>query len=333
VRAVVFNSDRAPEIATVPDPVAGRGEVLVRVEHCGICGSDLHAAHADLYVPGITMGHEFSGTIIDTGSDTRGWAAGDRVSVNPNSERCGRCEGCLSGRGNLCPRILETSVGARRHGGLSELVAVPASSLHRLPDEVDSLRGAWVEPLAVCMRILTSSQFRPGADAIVFGTGPIGLLLTTLLVDAGARDITVVEPNPTRRSLAESLGARAISPWGLGAPEAVLSNRPQFAFDCVGSTQVVQTALGALGPGGTLTLAGMPKAPLEFDGAQFIFRELTIRSSFIYNDEFDGAIEMLAHKRVDPAKFVSDVVPLERALDAFDQMRSSPDAVKVMVSC
>ncbi|MGC5224552.1 zinc-dependent alcohol dehydrogenase [Micromonospora sp. DT81.3] len=333
MRAVVFTPD-GERIEDRPEPVPEADEVLLQVEYCGICGSDLHAGQPDFH-PGATMGHEFSATVLEPGSGVTGFVSGDRVVVNPNGDRCGRCRSCVRGEWNMCARLQETAVGLARNGGLAPLAAVRAQTLHRLPDSVDLASGALVEPLAVALRTVRTSGFSVGQDAVVFGGGPIGLLVTTILRAAGAARITVVEPTPVRREIALLQGATAVIDPAQTPVEEVFADAalaPRFAFECSGVAELVGQAVGVVRPHGTLTITGFSRRPPSFNAADLLFKEVTIRGSFIYVDEFEEAVDLLASGRADVSRLITGVVTVQEAGEAFAQMRTSAGAVKYLIS-
>jgi 2-desacetyl-2-hydroxyethyl bacteriochlorophyllide A dehydrogenase len=334
MKAVVF-TEGGEELWEVPEPVPDVGDVVLKMDFCGICGSDLHAAAGD-FVPGIVMGHEFAGQIIEVGPGVSGWNVGERVCVNPNGNVCGTCGPCRSGASNLCLSVRDTSIGLARHGGLAPRVAVPAITLHRLPEEVSTRQGAWVEPLAVALRTVRRSEFRSGEDAIVFGAGPIGLLVTAILRSEGARSITVVAKSEARRSMASHQGAdRILDSAELEGPDTDYfgdpAKAPSFAYDCTGADTVTRTALRLLAPQGRLTVTGYSRKPPSYDAKDLLFKELDIRSSFIYRDEFPAAIRMLATHKVDVDSMVTGTVPVEDARVAFDSLRASGSAIKYLI--
>jgi 2-desacetyl-2-hydroxyethyl bacteriochlorophyllide A dehydrogenase len=333
MRVVEFQVDgeRAGER---PDPEITPDGVRIEVAYCGICGSDLHAGEPDFH-PGTVMGHEFSGVIVELGAEVTGFAVGDHVVVNPNGGWCGACAACERGWHNMCARVWETAVGLAHDGGLASHTVVPARSVRRIPADLPLDQAALIEPIAVALRSVRGSGIALGDDAIVFGGGPIGLLITTLLRAAGAGRITVVEPTPARRALALRQGATdVIDPAASSVEEAFpeAMRAPAFAFECSGVAELVGTAARVLRPRGVLTVTGFSRRPPSFDAADLIFKELTIRGSFIYLDEFEAAIDLLASGRIDVAALISGVVSVDDAASAFTAMRTSPDAVKYLIS-
>jgi 2-desacetyl-2-hydroxyethyl bacteriochlorophyllide A dehydrogenase len=324
MKAVVF--DGSEQLRDVPVPEVCPGEVLLQVRCCGICGSDLHAAQPDFRV-GVTMGHELAGEVVAVGRNVTGWQAGDRACVNPNGDWCGECGWCRSGAHNMCPAIWDTVIGLARDGGMAAYAAVPARSLHRLPAGVSMRQGAWVEPLAVALRAVRRSGIGLGDPAVVFGAGPIGLLVVALLRAAGAGHITVVEPSPLRARLAHEMGAGdVLAPGG----EAAIAIAPSHAFECTGVAAVTETALRVLRPRGRLTVTGFARRQPAYRSEDLLFKELEIRGSFIYVEEFAMAIDLLDRGAVDVEALTTDVRPIESALDAFHEMRQA-DAVKILL--
>lgn len=232
----------------------------------------------------------------------------------------------------MCPGIWDTVVGLARNGGMAPYVAVRETTLHRLPDGVSSRQGAWVEPLAVALRTIRSSGIRLGDQAVVFGGGPIGLLVIHVLRASGAGAITAVEPSPLRAGLAADCGADFVV-----HPEDVLERfadpvrAPRFAFECAGVAGVTETALRILGPRGRLTVTGFARENPFYRASDLLFKELEIRGSFIYLDEFAMAIDALDRGAVDVEALTTDVRPVNEGPAAFAAMRRSDTAVKILL--
>lgn len=332
MKAVLFQPE-GERFDVVNEPVAGPGELLLDVAFCGICGSDLHAGEPDFH-RGTVMGHEFSATVSGLGDGVTGWHIGERVCVNPNGGWCGQCAHCVAGEVNMCPDIWRNAVGLARNGGLAAQTAVPARMVHRLPDTVSLESGAWVEPLAVALRTVHRSAAGIGDRAVVFGAGPIGLLVTTLLRAAGLAEITVVETSLERREKALGQGATAvIDPASVDPVEYFTTSAPapRFAFECTGVPAITETAVRVLRARGRLTVVGFARRPPAYRADDLLFKEIDIRGSFIYVEEFAQAIDLLARGIVDTTPLISGVVELVDAQQAFSAMRNSPTAVKYLI--
>ncbi|WP_158805713.1 alcohol dehydrogenase catalytic domain-containing protein [Acidisoma sp. L85] len=160
MKAIVLSNDRRPELRDIFHPSPTAGQVVLEVDHCGICGSDLHAATSSIYRTGVVMGHEFSGRIVEAAHDVVGWKVGDYVCINPNGAYCGLCSNCRKGQFNLCPQILTNSIGAAEPGRMAEFAAVDARTLHQLPEGMSGAQGSWVEPTAVAMTAVRRHRIR-----------------------------------------------------------------------------------------------------------------------------------------------------------------------------
>jgi threonine dehydrogenase-like Zn-dependent dehydrogenase len=233
----------------------------------------------------------------------------------------------------MCNGIWATAVGLARNGGLAPYAAVRACTLHKLPDSVDLLSAAWVEPLGVALRTVRRSGIEPGADAVVIGGGPVGLLVTTILGSMGMGTLTVVEPNPKRSEIALQQGANeAIDPFAVELTEHFAARAPQFVYECSGVAVSVSNGAAILAPHGTLCLTGFSRKPPFFNSGDVLWKELRILGSFIYVQEFADAISLLAKGGINVKPLVTGVLPVAEAPKAFEAMRTSPDTVKYLMS-
>jgi L-iditol 2-dehydrogenase len=246
-------------LADEPSPVPGPAEELVRVTAVGICGSDLHwhdesgIGDAVLTKP-LVLGHEAAGVIFD------GPRAGQRVALDPQLQ-CGACETCAAGRGHLCPqvRFLGHSV---TDGALRELLAWPATNLVPLPDAIDDVAGAMLEPLGVAIHALDLARVRPGESVAVLGCGPIGLLLVQLARAAGATLVVATDRLPHRVEAARRLGAVATLVEGAAERDVLLEATARrgvdAAIEIAGEDDAIETAVILARPAGTVVVAGIP---------------------------------------------------------------------------
>lgn len=334
MKAVVLNADRKIELQERPVPELRPGAVLLRSHFCGICGTDLHAPDLDIFRPPVVMGHEFSAEVAAVGAGVTGWSTGMRVVVNPNGNVCRTCSQCRAGRYNLCrTATLVEGLGVCRDGGMAEYVAVPAAHLHPLPDSVDSLRGAWTEPLAVAVRAVGHSGIRLGEDVAVIGGGPIGLLVIQLARRAGARRIVLVEPSAARRSVAARLGADATYD---PAEHAVAVEEGEFepvarVFECSGHPSALQSAIDMISPGGAIQIVAISPQPLTFDAMSAIVKEIQFSARFIYVGEFAQAIDLLARDQIDVLALTTSVDELEEYGLAFAALGQPDTAIKALI--
>ena len=334
MKAVVLNEQREIKVEDVDQPTCEPGYVLLEVGYCGICGTDLHAPLLDIFHPPVVMGHEFAGEVVDVGEGVEGFKAGDRVSVNPNGAICRECPWCKAGEAQFCPGIWDTVVGIVEPGGMGSHVALKPECLYQLPDGVSLQQGAWVEPLAVSVRTVRRSEIKLGEDALVFGAGPIGLLAIQALRAAGAGRITAIEPSSFRGELAGRVGAdQVIDPLteDLKSHFPDPSKAPAHALECSGHPSAVGAALEILRPRGRLTVVGICPEPPSFKAEHLLFKEIDIRGSFIYLEEFDMAIDLLNRGVIDVEPLTTDVRPVERAEESFAEMQEPDKAIKIIL--
>ena len=329
--AVLFTEDRETRLVSHPVPGRRRDQVIVDVDLCGICGSDLHAAGLpQVYTGGFVMGHEASGIISWVGDDVDGWAVGQRVALNPNGNVDGTCASCRAGRSNFCRQAtMETALGLQMDGGLAPQVAAFPGSLHRLADTMSRNAGGWVEPLATAVRAVALAGDIEGRTVLVTGGGPIGQLALRVARHRGVGRTLLVEPSPERRALGAASGAHAV----MGPEEAAAAAGDMHAdvvIEASGNGAASSLGLAALSPHGTFVVVGAgPENAL--DPATILLKEITVRGSFTYVDEFEEAIKLLSDGSVAIEDLTSVVAPIDDAMSAFDALRDS-SVMKVLVS-
>ena len=174
--AVVLTAQRKIAIEERPVPALRADQVIVEVDLCGICGSDLHSAHLpQVYSGDCTLGHESTGHLVAVGTGVSGWSVGQRVAVNPNGNVCGTCKYCRAGQPNFCRQAtLETALGLQADGALAPLMAAFPLHLRAIPPELASREAAWVEPVAIALRAVERAGDLRGRTVLVTGGGPIG---------------------------------------------------------------------------------------------------------------------------------------------------------------
>ncbi len=335
MKAAVFQGIGQIEVADVPWPEPGAGEVLVQVGYCGICGSDLEALQVGMYEPGLIIGHEFAGAIAGLGPDVSGWRVGERVVVN-DAIPCGVCGPCREGRLDACEDL--TMVGVTHDGAMAEYIKVTARGLHRLPAGVSLRRGALVEPLTVALHGVRRSRLKAGDHALVMGGGPIGLLTLQCARLAGARTVVVTEIDPTRAELAERLGATLVldpSRDNVGVALAGLTDGrgPDVIYICTGAPAPYRDAVSLVRKGGQVFVLGVCVEPVEADFMSVVLNDLCIEGSLAGRAEFPAAIDLVAQGRVDVEALVSHEIPLDDVVAGGFERLNTPGsgAVKVLV--
>jgi L-iditol 2-dehydrogenase len=285
-------------------------ESRVRVEAIGLCGSDLHwyeegGIGSDRLDAPVVPGHEFAGVVEGGPLDGR------RVAVDP-AVPCERCELCRAGHQNLCPHVVFAGHGTT-DGGMQQYLNWPSEALHPLPDGMDGVMGAMLEPLGVALHATDLGHVHVGDEVAVIGCGPIGLLLIQVLRAAGARVAVAVEPLAHRRAAAVLSGAAVAV-----APEELPDLAVDVAFEAGGGDAGVALALRVVRPGARVVLVGIPSEDRTSFPASVARRKgVTLVLSRRMNVVYPRAIRLVEQGLVDPLSIVSDRYPLARADEAF----------------
>jgi threonine dehydrogenase-like Zn-dependent dehydrogenase len=318
--AVVLTADGQIAVQDRPRPTLRPDQVLVEVDLCGICGSDLHASQLpQVYRGDCILGHESTGRLIAVGDDVEDWAVGQRVAVNPNGHVDGTCAYCRSGRPNFCRQAtLETALGLQADGALAPLMAAFPGHLRPIPDELGTLEAAWVEPTATALRAVELAGELAGRTVLVTGGGPIGQLACRLAHLRSPAQILLMEPAPQRAQFAPDSHA---VPIASDTAEDFGALVVDVVLECSGNAAATSTALKLLAPGGILVVVGAGPDP-GLDSATILLKEITVQGSYIYTDEFDHAIELLATQQIAVADLTTIISPLPDALTAFDALRA-----------
>ncbi|MHC1557742.1 2,3-butanediol dehydrogenase [Actinomycetospora sp. C-140] len=345
MRAAVYHHPRDIRLADVDEPEAGPGQVKLRVAHNGVCGSDLHEYFAsETFVPvephpqtgvraPVTLGHEFSGTVVATGDGVRSVAAGDRVAVRP-TYTCGACPSCRAGAPNTC-RVLAFHGLSGHGGGLSEYTVLPESMVFALPENVSLEMGALVEPMAVSYHAVEISGIRPGQLAVIAGLGPIGVGLYFALRAKGITDIVASDPSAQRRAILTGLGARhVIDPTttevATAARDATDGLGAEVVFDAAGVGAAILTGIGALAPRGRIVVVGIHEQAMELNPTALLLGEAQIVASLVYtDDDYRHVIASMSRGEITGAGWV-DHAPLDDLLTVYEELRRG-ERMKVLI--
>ncbi|MGH7687892.1 MAG: zinc-dependent alcohol dehydrogenase [Candidatus Dormibacteria bacterium] len=327
MRAVRLVAAHDLQVVDLPAPEATPGEVVLRVEGCGICGSDLTAYKVGLFTGGVP-GHELAGLIEGVGDGVNGWKAGDGVVVDPKLP-CGVCDDCTAGASYRCAMALTAGIGFMRDGGFAERVAVPAHRLHRVPEALSLRDACVVEPLSVAIHGVEQAQLRQPGAAVVIGLGPIGLFTVAVLRARGMTPVIGVDPVEDRRGLALQLGASSVAA-ALHEVRGLLAPAPAV-FECSGRPELLHAAVELVAPGGVLVMLGVPFGEATVIPLMWVAREIRIAGSIASTeDDFRASIAMLA---ADPslAQIVTRRIPLDQVGAAFDDLIAPSSGGKVVV--
>jgi len=325
------------------DPQMGDDQVLVRVQACGICGSDVHGMDGSTgrRLPPLIMGHEAAGVVAEFGKQVTGWKKGDRVTFD-STISCGECWYCHRGSINLCEhrRVLGVACDEyRQPGAFAEYVALPHRILYRLPDSVSFEQAAMVEPLSVAVHAVDRTPVSLGDTAVVMGAGMIGLLVVQSLRLAGCGKIIAVDLEQERLNLALTLGADA----GLKADECDVvaevrslteGRGADVALDAVGLNPSIHTAVASLRKGGALTLVGNFRPFVEIPLQAVVNRQLTLAGSCASNGEYPACLNLLGRKAINTEPLVSATPPLAEGAVWFQRLyEREPGLLKVILHC
>jgi (R,R)-butanediol dehydrogenase / meso-butanediol dehydrogenase / diacetyl reductase len=324
MRAAVVNAEHGFDVVEVVDPTPGPDDLVLRVQACGICGSDLKAAAS--MPAGLVMGHEFCGEVVAVGADARDrWRDGMAVAALPLIG-CGACAPCQTGDVAHCATVDMVGVGGSS-GAYAQFVRVSAREAFALPVGLDEL-GALVEPLAVGLHAVARAALTPGDRVLVVGAGPVGLAVVLWARHLGAREVAVSDPVAHRRAAAERLGAtRSVDPEAeeLGGPFEVV-------FECVGVPGMIATAVGAAAVHGRVIVVGVCTKPDPFVPIVAVMKELAMHFVVYYRrQDFAYTVDMLRDGRIDVAPFVTQRVDLDGFPAAFEALKHPTDQCKVLV--
>lgn len=337
MKASRFLGNKTFAVTDLPTPHAGPGELVLRNQVCGVCGTDVHIYHgepgsADVNPP-VVLGHEYSGEVVEVGEGVTGFAMGDHVTVDPNIY-CGHCAYCQNGKKQLCPSM--EAIGVTRDGGFAQYSRIPASQAFKLEPTVPWEAAAMAEPLACCLHGIDLAGIQVGDKVCVVGGGAIGLLMVQLAKLSGASQIVLSEPNEKRRQVGLQLGANAaIDPTRPDAQEAfaqVLDGGANVVIECVGNVPAVKSAFQFAGKGATVLLFSVPKVDATFDLPLFDVykKELTIKGSFVNPDTHARAVALINSGKVDFGPIITHRFPLDQLPEAI-AMQMSDASIKVVV--
>lgn len=320
------------ELAAVPDPVPGAGEVVVRVARCGICGSDLHMAEDPAYgaCPGDVFGHEFAGEVVALGQGTEGLRKGDLVSVIP-LKSCGACDHCRKGEVQWC-----TGFGLQG-GGYAEYALTRPNQCVRLPTSASLADGAIIEPLAVALHGVRLSGLKRGDAVLVLGAGPIGLAVAYWARQMGAGRVVVQDLADWQRDRALAMGAQTFiaepsDPVG-ASDRAFAPGKPQVVFECVGVPGLIAQAVQQVSNRGTVLLLGLCTRPDTLDTFAMLQKEVRlVTSAFFTRQDYEQALDALSAGAAEPRLLVTATVGLDEVPDVFAALKQRTDQCKVLIA-
>jgi threonine 3-dehydrogenase len=330
MRALV-KSQRAPGIwlEEIPEPRVGPNDVRIRIRKTAICGTDIHIYNWDRWaektipVP-MAVGHEYSGEIVEIGSEVRGFEIGDRVS-GEGHVTCGYCRNCRAGRRHLCRNTV--GVGVNRPGCFAEYLVIPAFNAFKLSDSITDEVASILDPLGNATHTALSFNL-VGEDVLITGAGPIGIMATAIARFVGARHIVVTDVNDYRLGLAQEMGAsRAINVTRESLDDTMKQLGMQEGFDVglemSGNPSAFRDLLRTMHHGGSVALLGIPPENTAIDWNEVIFKGLVIKG--VYGREmFETWYKMSAmlQSGLDVGPVITHELPVGEYRDAFEIMKS-----------
>ena len=316
MKALVYTQPNEVQLLDRPAPALDAGEVILKIEAVGICGSDMHAYHGHdpRRKPGLVLGHEFCGVVVESASPN--YSKGTRVTGNPLIT-CGTCDYCVQGRNNLC--VNRTMVGMTRPGAFAELMSIPAGSLIDMPQDMSAVHAAVTEPGATALHAINLSMralVRPVQECrtLILGGGAIGMLSALLLKSYGCGDVTVAEVNPLRREqLAQHAQVKTYNPKDTQPAD----NNFDFVMDAVGSKITRNTALAAVKAGGVVMHIGLQDWASEIDMRRLTLAEITLLGTYTYTTaDLRAAVAAIHRGALGDLNWV-DVRPMAEGAQAF----------------
>lgn len=341
MKALLLTDYKHLEVTDFPDPDWQASDVVIEVEACGICGSDIHGydGSSGRRIPPLVMGHEAAGVVVEVGSAVTQLQVGDRVTFD-STVSCGQCRYCRSGQINLCDnrRVLGVSCDEyRRHGAFAERVVVPEHICYRLPDELSFEHAALIETVSIAVHAVNRTPIKLGDSAMVVGSGMIGLLTIQALRLAGCSMVVAVDLDASRLATAESLGAtHALNVDEVDVVEEVRrwtdGRGVDAALEAVGGTASLQSAIHCTRKGGALTMIGNLSPQVELPLQAIVTRELTLYGSCASNGEYPACIELLRAGAIRVEPLITATAPLEAGPRWFERLYAGESgAMKVVL--
>jgi len=342
VKAAFLTDIERVEVREAPQPRLSRDdEVKLRVETVGVCGSDMHYYRTGRIGDQVvrfpwTIGHEFSGVVVEVGRDVKHLRVGRRVAVDP-VQVCGRCDQCLAGREHTCRNQAFLGNPGECPGALAEFAVVQGRCCHPVPETMTAAQAALIEPFSIGLYACRLAGGLSGKAVAILGCGPIGLSVLLAIKQASDCRVYMTDIRDNRAALARSLGAN----W-IGNPETtdvvgeILRAEPlgvDFAYECAGEQQTVDHCTGLLKPGGTLMLVGIPEANrLSFEMNAMRRNELIVRNVRRQNKCVAPAIELIAAGEIDLEAMVTHHFSMDETPTAFETVAHyRDDVVKALI--
>lgn len=343
MKAARWHKQKDIRVEEVDIPQMRNDQIKIAVKYCGICGSDLHEyLGGPIFIPvetphpytnekaPIIMGHEFSGEVIEIGTDIKKFKIGDRVTVEPIFAKNG-----LKGKYNLDPNLTFIGLGGGG-GGFSQFVVVNEDQAHKLPDNIDYEQGALTEPAAVALYAVRQSKFKSGDTAAVFGCGPIGLLIIDALRAAGATEIYAVELSPERQEKAKKLGAIIVDPSKEDVVKTIkekTNGGVNVSYEVTGVPSVLQQSLEVVEKDGELMIVSIWESTASINPNEIVIQEKTVKGIIAYRDIFPKTLQLMEQGYFSKDLLVTKRIKIDDIVsEGFEALVKEKNQVKILVS-
>lgn len=326
-------------------PTPADNEVLVEVQRTGICGTDVEMYHGTMayFKMGwtqypITLGHEWSGTVVDRGRDVTSLSVGDRVTGDVTIG-CGWCENCKRGLYNLCLSKIEVGLCRGKDGAYAEYLTMPARHTYRVPDGVSFAEAAFTEPAATVVKAIRKARLEPGAVCVIIGDGPIGLLGLQAADACGAGLTVLTGTFDAKLAVGTQLGADIVinvTKQDLAETISELTNGvgADFVMEASGNVEAFKQAVKITRMGGTVSVVGLYETPIpDFDMGDAVVRDIDLITSVASPNSFHETLRLMQRGRIRTTPLISHEFALAQARDAFDvQINRQAERCKILLA-
>lgn len=341
MKAAFVKSKSAISIEEVDRPPLGKGDILVRMESCGICGSDLEKVFGSYSQPSTRLGHEPAGTIVDVGEKVKKFKEGDRVFTHHHVP-CYSCHFCNHGNETMCPRYYETNLYPC---GLAEEYLVPEWNVSnggvlKIPDSMSFDEAAMIEPLACCIRSWNKFNHKKGDSVAIFGVGPTGIMHIMLAQEKGLDKIFCFDINDFRLNFAKKFEiAESINSSDPTKKEKIFSHTENRGVDvaivATSSLKAVEDAIDLVRKGGSIMLFGVPSsgATMSVDISKIYSNEITLSTSYAASDyDTKAALALIKSGHVNVKELITHKYPLSQTQKAFEHAHDGSNAMKIVIT-
>ncbi|MGK9476285.1 zinc-dependent alcohol dehydrogenase family protein [Melioribacter sp. OK-6-Me] len=331
MKALYYIEQGKVELKEIDIPKPSNNEVIVKVDTCGICGTDINIFKGVAYAKRNTvLGHEVSGVVVDVNNKNQGIKVGDKVVIDPNIF-CGECYYCKKGKINHCENL--KAIGININGGFAEYVSLPLSQIYKLPTDFSLDEASFAEPLSCCIHGVRRINLKVGESVVIAGAGTTGLLMLQLAKLNGAARIIVIEPEEKKQEIALSLGADFVfypsDPALVSNIKDILNGGADIAIEASGNTEILKDLIKTLRKDGRILLFGIPpsNASSNYDIYFLVKNEITLISSLLNPYTFFDAVELLVSRKINVKPLTTKKIFIDQLADFFNLEQSTNKSI------